>query len=152
MKTRKLIRICFSIFLCCCAVIVTDAFSQTGKEAAVVEKGMQSYMPILKGTQWLKMDPNSKVAFIWGVAHVIAVEQVLMDEIPELKRDGFVAKVFEARAAKGGTGMTMNSAVSLIDQHYKDHPDQLDVSVMQVIWNVMVRPYIKTGIAGRPLK
>jgi hypothetical protein len=115
---------------------------------------MEKTMPLLKGDQWQKIDSNAKVAFIWGAAHVILIEKILMEEIPELKRENFSAKVFEARTAKAqaGTTMTINEMISAIDQYYKDHPDQMGTPVMAVIWNVGVKPYLKTGIAGRPLK
>lgn len=89
-----------------------------------------------------------------GGAHVILIEQVLMEEIPELRREGFVAKVVEVRKArvKAGTVTTINEIISGIDQYYKDHPDKLETTVIEVIWNVMIKPYLKTGIAGRPLK
>ena len=112
-------------------------------------------MPVLKGDVWQKVDHNAKVAFIWGAAHVIAIEQALMEEYPELKRDSFVAKVVEARAARAGQGgsrVRMNEVVAVVDQFYKDHPDQLQTPVMKVIWDVMIRPNIKTGVGGRPLK
>ena len=78
-----------------------------------------------------------------------------MEEIPELRRESFVTKVLEARESriKAGTAvMTMNDIVKQIDQYYKDHPDQLEVPVIKVIWDVAIKPNIKTGIAGRPLK
>jgi hypothetical protein len=77
-----------------------------------------------------------------------------MEEIPDLIRENFSTKVFEARTAKvqAGTTMTINEMVSAIDQYYEKHPDQLGTPVMAVIWNVGVKPYLKTGIAGRPLK
>jgi hypothetical protein len=114
----------------------------------------EKYMPLLKGAQWQQMNPETKVAFIWGAAHVILIELVLMEEIPELRRDSFVTKVREARDEKARTGkiMKINEVVSAIDQHYKDHPDQLEVPVMKVIWDVGIKPYLKTGIAGKPLK
>jgi hypothetical protein len=46
-----------------------------------VAKEAEKYMPLLKGEQWLKLDSDSKVAFIWGAAHVILIEAVLMEEI-----------------------------------------------------------------------
>ncbi len=93
------------------------------------------------------------MAFIWGAAHVILIEQILMEEIPELKRESFCAKVVEARRARvsAGKAMTINQIISAIDQYYKDHPDQLGLSAMQVIW-ISIKPDLKTGIAGRPLK
>jgi len=94
------------------------------------------------------------VAFIWGAAHVILIEKILMEEVPELRKENFSAKVVEARAArvKAGSAMTINEVISAIDQYYKEHPDQLGTPVMTVIWNIGVKPYLKTGIAGRPLK
>jgi hypothetical protein len=119
-----------------------------------VTKEAEKYMPLLKGDRWQKLDSNAKVAFIWGAAHVILIENILMQEIPELRRENFSAKVVEARQArvKAGTAMTINETVSAIDQYYKDHPDKLEVPVLGVIWEVGVRPSLKTGIAGRPLK
>jgi hypothetical protein len=77
-----------------------------------------------------------------------------MEEIPELRRENFSAKVVEARRerVKAGTALTINQAIDAIDQYYKDHPNQLQVPVMKVIWDVGVKPQLKTGIAGRPLK
>jgi hypothetical protein len=114
----------------------------------------EKYMPLLKGAQWQQMTSDSKVAFIWGAAHVILIELVLMEEIPELRKEGFATKVREARDEKARTGKVtkINEVVSAIDQYYKNHPDQLQVPVMKVIWDVGVKPYLKTGIAGRPLK
>jgi hypothetical protein len=131
----------------------THALGQA-KDAAGVAKEAEKYMPLLKGVQWQKLDSNSKVAFIWGAAHVILIENVLMEEIPELRRENFSAKVVESRRAraKAGTAMTINQIISAIDQYYKDHPDQLEVPVLEVIWNVGIKPNLKTGIAGRPLK
>ncbi|HVP79414.1 MAG TPA: hypothetical protein VMV04_16130 [Thermodesulfobacteriota bacterium] len=154
MKKLRWIQICFLLFVCMnVAVWATHATGQE-KDAAAVEKEMEKVMPLLKGEQWQKMDPNSKVAFIWGAAHVVLIEAVLMEEIPELKRENFSAKVVEARTvkAKAGKAPTINEIISAIDQYYKEHPDQLGAPVMGVIWNVGVKPYLKTGIAGRPLK
>jgi hypothetical protein len=94
------------------------------------------------------------VAFIWGAAHVILIEAVLMEEVPELRRENFSAKVVEARRARkaAGTAMTINQIISTIDQYYKDHPDKLEVPVLGVIWEIGIKPNLKTGINGRPLK
>jgi len=154
MKRHKWIQICFLFFICIGVGVWATHASGQEKDAAAVEKEMEKVMPLLKGEQWQKMDPNSKVAFIWGAAHVVLIEAVLMEEIPELRRENFSAKVVEARTvkAKAGKAPTINEIISAIDQYYKEHPDQLGTPVMGVIWNVGVKPYLKTGIAGRPLK
>jgi hypothetical protein len=154
MKRPKLILICL-VFLLCIGFVgwTTPVSSQERKDAASVRKEMEKYMPLLKGEQWQKMDSNAKVAFLWGAAHVVLIEQALMEENPELRRESFVAKLVEARKTriKAGTALTINEIISGIDQYYKDHPDKLEVLVMKVIWDLMIKPNIKTGIAGRPL-
>jgi hypothetical protein len=153
MKRFTWVQICILFFVCIGVAVWTTHSSGQAKDAAAVEKEMGDVMPLLKGQQWQKLDPNSKVAFIWGAAHVILLEHVLMENIPELRRENFSAKVVEARAArvKAGTAMTINETISAIDQYYKEHPDQLETPVLTVIWNT-IKPSLKTGIAGRPLK
>ena len=144
------------LFLFCIGVAgwATHASAQQKVDATAMETEMAKVMPLLKGEQWLKMDSNAKVAFIWGAAHVILIEKVLMEEIPQLRIENFSAKAAEARAArvKAGKELTINEMISGIDQYYKDHPDKIEAPVMEVIWNVGIKPYLKTGIAGRPLK
>jgi hypothetical protein len=156
MKTSKWIYLCVLFLLCIGLVGWTNyASGQPKKSEADVQKEFQKYMPLLKGSLWVKADHNSKLAFLWGVAHVVLIEQVLMEEVPELRTENFCAKVIEARRARvsaGTAAMTFNEAVKQIDQYYKDHPDQLEVPVLRVIWDVAVKPNIKTGIGGRPLK
>ena len=156
MKRPKLIQLCFLFLLCIgFAGWATHASGQQTQGSDTVLKEMEKAMPLAKGDVWQKADHNAKVAFIWGVAHVILIEKVLMEEIPELRRESFVTKVLEAREARikaGTAAMSINDVVKQIDQYYKDHPDQLGVPVMKVIWDVGIKPNIKTGIAGRPLK
>ena len=156
MKRLKLIQLCFLFLLCIgLAGLTTHASGQQRQDSDAVAKEMEKAMPLLKGDVWQKADHNAKVAFVWGAAHVILIEKVLMEEIPELRRESFVTKVLEARETRikaGTAAMSINDVVNLIDQYYKAHPDQLQVPVMKVIWDVVVKPNIKTGIAGRPLK
>ncbi len=148
MKTSKWVSVCVVFLLC------IGFGSLTNHALGQQQSDFEKYMPLLKGAQWQQMDSDSKVAFIWGAAHVILIELVLMEEIPELQRESFVTKVREARDEKARTGkvMKINEVVSAIDQYYQSHPDQLQVPVMKVIWDVGVKPFLKTGIAGRPLK
>jgi hypothetical protein len=155
MKRPKWIQICFSFLLCMVFVSwTTHASGQPKQGEAEVQKEAEKYMPLCKGVQWQKMDPNAKVAFMWGVAHVILIEAVLMEEVPELRVENFTAKFVEARRARvsAGTTMTINQMISTIDQYYKDHLDKLEFPVLGVIWEGWIKPQLKTGIGGRPLK
>ena len=138
-----------------CLVLLFIGFAAWTMDASGQEKkdSGQVIMPLANGTQWQRASSDAKVAFIWGAANVVLVENMLMAEIPELKRENFSAKVAEARRARvmAGAAPTINDIVKTIDQFYKDHPDQLKTPVMRVIWDNM-KSNLKTGIAGRPLK
>ncbi|MBF0523838.1 MAG: hypothetical protein HQK56_01935 [Deltaproteobacteria bacterium] len=113
-----------------------------------IAKGLQDTlgMPVLTGDLWQKMTHDSKVAFIWGFGHVVTIEQHLMHKFPELKRDSFVPKVVEGMA-----GIPMNDVVARVDKYYSENPDHLKDPVTKVMWDTMIKPNIKAGIAGRPL-
>lgn len=131
MKTRPIAWIILAAALC---------FVMAGPVAADEAK-------LLRGDVWQQMSLDEKVAFLWGATQVVIVEQALMEKMPELRVENFSAKVVE-----GAAGRTMNENVSIIDNFYAANPDKLELSVMRVIWDEMIRPNIKTGIGGRPLK
>ncbi|MCX5811293.1 MAG: hypothetical protein NT178_01930 [Proteobacteria bacterium] len=113
-----------------------------------LEQGLEDSlgMPVLKGDLWQKMTHDSRVAFIWGFGHVVSIEHYLMEKFPELKRDSYVSKVVEGMA-----NTPMNEVVDRVTRYYDMHPDQIEKPVTNVLWDTMIRPNIKTGIAGRPL-
>lgn len=118
-------------------------------QGGTISEAVEREMPVLKGDTWMVMDENAKIAFIWGVGHVVTIEQVIMERYPDQKRDTFVVKVVEASNASPAT---MTQVAAAIDKFYTDNPDKLDMPVMAVIWDTMVKPNITTGIAGQPLK
>ena len=138
-----------------CLFLLFIGFAAWTMDASGQEKkDFEKYMPLCRGTHWQRANSDAKVAFIWGAAHVVLIENILMEEVPELKRENFSAKVVEARLARvsAGSEMTIKEIVQMIDQFYKDHPDQLQTPVMKVLWDIGIKPNLKTGIAGRPLK
>ena len=129
-------------------VLAAEITSEQKAGRKAVEKGLQDSlgMPILKGDLWQKMTHDSKVAFIWGFGHVVSIEFYLMEKYPELKRDSLVPKVVEGMA-----NTPMNEVVDRVDRYYVMHADQIEKPVTNVLWDTMIKPNIKTGIAGRPL-
>ena len=103
--------------------------------------------PLLQGITWVNMSQDQKAAYIWGAGDVIDLEQEIMEIHPELKRESFVTK-----AVEGIGDVRINEIVATVDSFYKAHPDQADLSVIRVIWDMMIKPNIKTGIAGKPLQ
>jgi len=134
---------------CSFGVLAAEKSAEQKADRKSMEQGLQDTlgMPVLTGDLWQKMTHDSKVAFIWGFGHVVTIEQTLMDKYPELKRDSYVAKVVEGMA-----DIPMNEVVDRVDKYYGAHPEQIKESVTKVIWDIMIKPNIKTGIAGRPLK
>ncbi|MGD2024382.1 MAG: hypothetical protein PVF37_07700 [Desulfobacterales bacterium] len=103
--------------------------------------------PLLTGKIWVNMSPDQKSSYIWGVGDIIDLEQEIMEIYPELKRDSFVSK-----AVEGIGDVPIKDIVANVDSFYNDNPDKIDLSVIRVIWDVMIKPNIKTGIAGKPLR
>ncbi|HKQ33082.1 MAG TPA: hypothetical protein VJV40_07750, partial [Thermodesulfobacteriota bacterium] len=54
------------------------AFGASSEET--VAEAVAKEMPVLKGDQWMTMDENAKIAFIWGAGHVVTIEEVIMEK------------------------------------------------------------------------
>jgi len=106
----------------------------------------QSEVAVLKGDLWTTASRDSKVAFVWGVCSMIEVERIAMEKIPELK-----VRNVSAVAAEGLKTVSLNDIVRAVDDYYKANPANLDVPVLRIIWDTMIVPKVKTGVAGRPL-
>ncbi|MBU5635893.1 hypothetical protein KOM00_04025 [Geomonas sp. Red69] len=102
-------------------------------------------MPVLTGETWQALQPDAKITFIWGIGHVVTIEENVIQRHPELKRQGFVAKL-----AEGLRGVPMETIIQDIDSYYRNNPDDRDIPVMRVIWTQIVKPKLKLGIADRP--
>jgi len=154
MKIQKVLMICFSLvfllgFMTCFFNLQAGERSPEQKaDRRGLEQGLEDSlgMPVLKGDLWQKMTHDSKVSFVWGFGHVVSIEFYLMEKFPELRRDSFVSKVVEGMA-----NTPMNEVVDRVDRYYVMHPDQIEKPVTNVLWDTMIKPNIKTGIAGRPL-
>ena len=105
---------------------------------------------VLTGKTWVQMTHEQKVAYIWGAGDVVDIEQELMDIYPELRVQNLSFKAVEA--SKTGTEPSINEMIAGVDNWYNANPDTRDKAVIEVIWDLMIKPSLKTGIAGRPLK
>jgi hypothetical protein len=144
MKVHNMIRFCNLLGLIALAGWSFDASAADKPQADISQKLTE--MSVLTGDVWQKMAPDEKVAFVWGIGHVVTIERQVTERYPELKREGFVAKL-----AEGLVGVPMNTIVLEIDKYYKENPYDLGAPVMEVIWDEMVKPKIRSGIANLPL-
>ncbi len=116
--------------------VVSLSYAQETMELVELE------MPVLKGDTWVKMSDDEKISFIWGVGHIISIQEVLGRDNAGLKENNvFVNKVIEAHETKS---MTMSEVSQQVDSFYKENPDKLDTSVMEVIWTESIVPRLQT--------
>ena len=156
MRNRQLIKAGMVMALCVLLASVTplmaqEQTAQQQQRAQVkedVNKGLEEMgMPICTGTEWQKATQTEKVAFVWGVCHVVTIEKILAQKFPSLKAEDFSSKVSEGMA-----GMKINDIVRTVDEFYAANQAQMGKPVIGVIWDAIVKPKLKTGIAGHPLK
>ncbi|HBB69413.1 MAG TPA: hypothetical protein DCZ89_06135 [Geobacter sulfurreducens] len=137
----------------CCLVVVAAGVGMVDHALAAelpvaLETGTElKEMPVLDGESWQSMSPDAKIAFIWGVGHVVTIEEHVIQRHPELLRKDFVAKLGD-----GLRGVPMSSIIEQVDGYYRQNPDDLDLPVMRVIWSEVVRPRLKAGIADQPFR
>ncbi|GFO68004.1 hypothetical protein GMLC_15830 [Geomonas limicola] len=146
MKTgiKNVVRHCFALALVVSLVGAGSVFAADLPIQNDTGKTLQE-MPVLTGAQWQVLQPDAKVAFIWGIGHVVTIEENVIQKHPELKRVGFTAKL-----AEGLKGVSMDTIIQRVDGFYRDHPEDGDLPVLGVIWAQLVRPNLKAGIADRP--
>lgn len=147
MKISKLRGFCCILSLS--AGLATAGVALANDQTTTVQSSvdLRETMPVLTGDQWQRMDPDSKLAFIWGVGHVVTIEEHVVQRHPDLKREDFVAKL-----AEGLRGIPMNNIVQTVDNYYQANPQDRDLPVMRVIWRQIVKPKLKSGIGNAPLK
>jgi hypothetical protein len=139
----------FSVLVAGVSSLPAAMAADAGSTRTGVEQRLQSVgMKVLTGDVWTKMSEDEKISFLWGAAHVIAIERQLMAEYPQLKRANFSEKVGEGLPK----GTTLNAIAQDVDSFYQSHPNDKDMPVVAVIWQTLVKPNLKTGVAGKPIK
>lgn len=93
----------------------------------------QRETPIMNGAAWRQLNPDEKVAFIWGVGQLAAVEREWANKKGETDDLGY-------RFAQGIAGVPMNDIVRRVNRYYEDNPDQLDKPVLRVVWETVAKP------------
>jgi hypothetical protein len=153
MKNKKLVVIVCVIgaFMLLAGIPRTALAAETEEQKKVKENVSKQFsdmgVKLLTGTIWQKATQDEKVAFVWGFCHVVTIEQGLMETFPQLKVENFSAKVVEGMA-----GMKMNDIVRKVDEYYAANSSQIEAPVVRVIWDTVIKPNLKTGVAGQPLQ
>lgn len=89
--------------------------------------------PVMTGASWQQLNPNEKVAFIWGVGQLAAVERYWANRRGDTDVLGY-------RFAQGIAGVSMNDIIQRVNRYYENNPDQLDKPVLRVVWETVAKP------------
>jgi hypothetical protein len=114
------------------AAMILAAGILAWSDRAIAESGE---MLLLDGETWQQLSPDSKLAFVWGMAHVIEFERHLAEETWDPD-----AKSFVPHFVKGLKGKTLNDVVIEIDTYYQASPDRLGHPVMKAVVHTVVLP------------
>ena len=143
MKSRKAFLLIMSIILVILVAGVPAAV--TGETVVDAAEGAPlKEMPVLKGDTWQKMSHDEKVAFVWGVGHMLSIERNFV-----AIRPGKGAAGLSCTLAEGLAGISMNDIVSDIDTFYRENQDDLAAPVIAVIWDEIAQPRLKKDTATR---
>ncbi len=140
---KKTLLLFLSLFFTALTVGATSI--NTNETPASAPAVSQNEMPLLRGDTWVKMTQDEKVAFVWGMGHIITMERERTERFPDLKKESFVAKL-----AVGLAGVPMNEVVGSVDRFYKENPDKTGEPVIKVIWDKMVKPKISVSESVTP--
>jgi hypothetical protein len=114
------------------AVVILAAGLLAWSDRALAES---DEMLLLDGETWQQLSPDSKLAFVWGMAHVIEFERHLAEESWDPD-----AKSFVPHFVKGLKGKTLNDVVIEIDNYYLVSTDRLGHPVMKAVVHTVVLP------------
>ncbi len=135
--------LCASLFFT--AVTVGATVVSAAEDTASAPVVSLKEMPLLRGDTWLKMTQDEKVAFVWGMGHIITMEREHAELYPDLKKESFAAKM-----AEGLAGVPMNEVVGVVDKFYKDNPASAAEPVIKVVWNNLVKPKLVGATTSPP--
>lgn len=97
-------------------------------------------IPLVDGTLWVASSPETKKAYLIGIANVVQVEAAYQaDNTPHTN------KSFSPQVAKGMHGQTLAGVQAALDKWYAANPDKLQRPVVETIWFEMVLPGLKTS-------
>jgi hypothetical protein len=93
-------------------------------------------VPFVDGKSWKKSAPVLKRSYLIGFSNLMNAEYAYQKEFgPPPDMQTAIQRLYEEIDE-----VTLDEAIGRIDKWYKDHPDQLDTTVIEVIWLDMVRP------------
>ncbi len=93
-------------------------------------------VPFVDGTMWKKSAPLLKRTYLVGFSNLLSAEYAYQKSFgPPADRQTTIQRLYEEI-----DDVTPDGAVERIDAWYQANPDQLNTTVVEVIWLELVRP------------
>ena len=93
-------------------------------------------VPLVDGKIWGDSAPVLKRSYLIGVSNLMSVEYMYQVKFgPPSDKQTTIRRLYEEI-----DDVSLDNAIDRIDKWYKDHPDQMDMTVLEVIWLDMVQP------------
>lgn len=95
-------------------------------------------VPVVTGEHWTKSSPETKKAYLIGVANLLQVETAYFGANPPTDAQSFVP-----RMVRGLRGQTLDTVREALDRWYGSNSAQLQRPVIETIWFEVVVPGLK---------
>jgi hypothetical protein len=93
-------------------------------------------VPFVDGTMWKKSAPILKRTYLVGFSNLLSAEYAYQKAFgPPPDRQTAIQRLYEEI-----DDVTLDGAIAKIDAWYGANPEQMDTTVVEVIWLQMVRP------------
>ncbi len=100
---------------------------------------IQQDLDIVRGEHWVSSSLEQKRAFLFGVGNVLEIEQAMAgSDYKSMSGRSIVPVLLE-----GLSGVSIADIVTQLDKFYANHPDQINESVIKVLFIEMALPNMK---------
>ena len=96
-------------------------------------------LEIIKGDRWVTSNLEQKRAFLFGVGNMLEIEQAMVGDDYEAMRGRSIVPVL----LEGLSGISIADIVVQLDNYYAEHPQQMERSVIEVLYLEMAKPNLK---------
>ena len=96
---------------------------------------------IVTGEHWTTASSDEKVAYLFGIGNMLEIEQAMQGKNPpKLIRNNSIVPVL----IEGLSGLSITKVRMMLNQWYEKKPDQLNRSVIEVLYTEFALPNIRS--------
>lgn len=117
-----------SILIISFAFVLLSTFAHSAQE-----------LEIINGDHWTTSSLEQKRSFLFGIGNMLEIEQAMVGDDYEMMRGRSIVPVL----LEGLSGISIADLVVQLDNYYAEHPQQMERSVIEVLYLEMAKPNLK---------